>query len=291
MNNTQVITHRGLDPSQKNYFRESSVEAFTNQLKRGYGLEFDLRVTKDKKIVVIHDETLERITYGVDTRKISEVDSSEILAMNFSGSHITTFDTLLRLIQEFQVPDAVSAIHLKIGSQEKESLDLILAYLENTDTLRFYIFDTTVETAKYLKEKNSLLRIIPSVAHPYDIKRYGSVVGGTLLSLDEVLSNRELFSGVWLDEWDLLDEGGATKKLYTQEVFDICRNAGLWIGLVTPELHGTSPGLLGGEAHPDALSFEVLSVRLKEIASLRPDAICTDYPDYVKNLVSKNNSL
>ena len=36
---TQIITHRGLDISRENYFAESSVEAFTDQSERGYGLE------------------------------------------------------------------------------------------------------------------------------------------------------------------------------------------------------------------------------------------------------------
>lgn len=287
---THVITHRGLDPSKQNYFKESSIEAFTDQLKRGYGLEFDLRITKDKKIVIIHDGTLTRMTHGVDTRNVSEVDASEILAMDFEGSHVTTFDTLLRLLQELQAPDVVSAIHLKIGSQEQDVLDLILTYLENVDPSQFYIFDTTVNTAKYLKAKFPTLRIAPSVAHSYDRIRYNSIVGDTLLSLDEVLSNRDLFSGVWLDEWDLLDEGEGAKKLYTQEVFGVCRKAGLWIGLVTPELHGTSPGLLGGEAHADAKNFDTLKLRLQEIVNLSPDAICTDYPDYVSGLISEGTN-
>lgn len=282
----QIITHRGLDPSKGEYFMESSVEAFTDQLKRGYGLEFDLRVTKDEKIVVIHDANLKRITGGADEREIRTIDSAEILDMNFSGSHITTFDRLLDLIEELQAPDSVSAIHLKIGSQGKKDLDLILSYLTDRDSSKFYIFDTTIETAKYLKERNALLRITPSVAHPYDIERYNSVVGGTLLSIEEVLANRELFDGVWLDEWDLADKNGGEKKFYTAEVLKTFKDAGLWVALVTPELHGTSPGLLGSEAHPDAKSFEKLTVRLKEIVDLKPDAACTDYPDHVREVAT-----
>lgn len=284
---TSIITHRGLDPSRENYFAESSVEAFTDQLKRGYGLEFDLRVTKDGKIVVIHDASLKRITAGADEREIRTIDSSEIVAMDFNGSHITTFDHLLDLIEGTQAPDAVSAIHLKIGSQGKDDLDIILSYLEGRDVSKFYIFDTTIETARYLKERNPKLRIAPSVALPYDIKRYNGVVGGTLLSIEEVLANLDLFEGVWLDEWDLTDENGGKKKLYTAEVFKTFKDAGLWVALVTPELHGTSPGLLGGEAHEDAKPFEKLAVRLQEIVDFGPDAVCTDYPDYVRGLASK----
>ena len=53
---------------------------------------------------------------------------------------------------------------------------------------------------------------------------------------------------------------------------------------MTPELHGTSPGLLGGESHKHAANTEVLFERMREILSLEPDAICTDYPEEVKLL-------
>lgn len=283
-----VITHRGLDPSRTRYFAESSVEAFTDQLERGYGLEFDLRITKDNKVVIIHDASLKRMTGGKDDREIRSLTADEILAMDFDGSHITTLDHLLYLIETKQKEESVSLMHLKIGSQGKDDLDVILSYLQNVDTKKFYIFDTTITTAKYLKKRNPNLRIAPSVAHSYDIERYNSVVEGTLLSVEEMLMHRNLFDGVWLDEWDLVDKHGGIKKFYTQELFEVFRNAGLWIGLVTPELHGTSPGLLGGEAHQDAKSFETLSLRLQEIVALKPDAICTDYPDYVRDLVHKN---
>lgn len=287
-----IITHRGLEPSKKEYFLESSREAFVDQLARGYGIEFDLRLTRDDKIVIVHDASLKRLTNGIDEREIRSVTADEILTMNFNGSHLTTLDNLLKLIEKTQAPNTVSAIHLKIELQEKRALDVILSYLERADVSKFYVFDTTIETAKYLKEKNPRLRIAPSVALSYDIERYNSVVGGTLLSVEQALSNRELFDGVWLDEWDLVDKNGKSKKLYTKEIFDLFKKAGFWVALVTPELHGTSPGLLGGEAHEDGQDKIKLFSRLREIISLKPDAICTDYPDYVLELMSqKENSL
>ena len=90
---------------------------------------------------------------------------------------------------------------------------------------------------------------------------------------------------MWLDEWDLSDKAGGTKQFYTREVFQTFKNAGLLIGLVTPELHGTSPGLLGGEAHPDSKPLEQLLERIQTIIALGPDIICTDYPEEVRALL------
>ena len=58
---TIIITHRGLEPSNPSFWPESSYEAFEDQLKRGFGIEFDPNFCKDG-IVVSHDSTLKRIT-------------------------------------------------------------------------------------------------------------------------------------------------------------------------------------------------------------------------------------
>lgn len=265
---------------------ESSWEAFQNQIARDYGLEFDVRVTRDGGLVVIHDGNLSRATGGADMREIKDVDLAEILSMDFHGSHLATFAQVLELVTTRQRPGAVSAVHLKIGSQTPAALELIEAELKKADPTKFWVFDVTIDTARFLKGRNPSLQLAPSVAHPYDIARYNSAVGGTLLSVEEVLANRELFSAVWLDEWDTADEGGGHKQFYTRETFDTFRAAGLLIGLVTPELHASSPGLLGGEAHADAKDHETLMARIKEIVALHPDAVCTDYPDEVQQLLA-----
>jgi len=278
----QIITHRGLDPSKKPYFAESSLEAFKDQLARGYGLEFDLQPTRDGSFVVMHDASLKRISGGTDARKISELTLQEILSMRFDGCRLTSFANLLSSISRNQDKGQLSAIHLKHTVQKKAFLDLILSALAQIDSAKFIVFDVKASTAKYLKEHRPGLRLAPSVAHPYDIKRFNGVVGGTLLSVEEAIANRPLFDWVWLDEWDRKDENGKTKTLYNAEVFASLRAAGLKIAVVSPELHGSSPGLLGGEAHEDARTHQMLMNRLRDIIDLQPDAICTDYPDEVK---------
>ncbi len=279
-----IVTHRGLDPAQPNYFKESSLEAFTDQLNRGYGLEFDIRLTSDNVPVIIHDANLKRISGGADERAINGVSSAEILAMEFGGCHVTTFANLLNLIETKQVNGMISAFHLKNTAQDQATLDIVLDHLKNTDPGKYILFDVKIETAKYLKSKNPKLMLAPSVAHPYDIKRYNEVVGHTLLSVDEVIENKNLFDWVWLDEWDTADENWGLKTLYNTETFGIMREYGFKIALVTPELHASSPGLLGGEAHADAQNHESLMGRIKEIVELLPDAVCTDFPEDVRKI-------
>lgn len=281
----KIITHRGLDPDRSPYFKESSIEAFSDQISRGYGLEFDVQFSQDGKMIVIHDGNLKRITGGADERKIIDISSSEILVMNFDGNHLTNLETVIDLIEKKSAEESLSALHIKSGSQSPEKLNKIIEALKKIDLKKVILFDTNVETARYIKDKNSEIQIAASVSHPHDIERYNGVVGGTLISLEDLFQNKNLFSWVWLDEWDLADANGGKKSLYNEKTFIKLRAEGFKIALVTPELHGTSPGLLGGEAHPDAANRETLNKRILDIISLEPDAVCTDHPDYVRSLL------
>ncbi len=283
MHKINIITHRGLEPGKKK-FAESSYEAFANHLKRGFGIEFDVNFSSDKKIFIFHDETLARITSGTDKRKFEKLNLKEIKKIKINKSRIADLDEILNLIKRYG--KQICAMHLKGGFQEKKHLNILIKYLENNkNTLdKFFIFDVKISVAKYLKTKFPKLMLAPSVAHKYDIERYNSCVNNTLISLDEAIDNKNLFDWVWLDEWDLNDADGKQKTLYNQKVFDRIKKAGFKISLVTPELHASSPGLLGGEAHQDAKTMEQLDKRLREIIELAPDAICTDYPNLVRRL-------
>ncbi len=280
---TRIITHRGLDYDIDNFHKENTLQAFMDQLERGYGLEFDVRFTKDGALVVIHDADLKRMTGGTDLRKISDISFTELTHMDFGGDTLTGFDHLLSLIQTKSAPGAISAVHFKSAVQTPERIDQILASLKKIDPSLFMAFDLTRESATHIHHKNPHLQLAASVSHPYDIERFNSVVGGTLMTLDDIIAHKNLFTWAWLDEWDRADKNGGTKTLLNEETFSRLRKAGIKIALVTPEMHATSPGLLGGEAHPDATN----EARLKEILALEPDAVCTDRPDYVRTLLDQ----
>ncbi len=292
-NETRIITHRGLEPSKKDFYPESSYESFKDQLKRGFGVEFDINFVKDG-IIIFHDSNLSRITKNKDNRYFQEMKLSEIKKIKYGKKegHIPSFEEMVELIRERN--SYTNAIHLKGKYQSEAYLDiLILKLMENKNIhKKLIIFDVLPKTAEILKLNFPNLRLAPSVAHSYDIKRYNSAVTETLISIEEVLKYKEkrLYDWVWLDEWDLADERGK-KKFYTPETFKRLRQEGYKIALVTPELHGTSPGLLGGEAHEDAINKKKLFERIEEILNLKPDAVCTDYPEEVKKLLYKPTSL
>lgn len=280
-----IITHRGLDPDKNNYFKESSFEAFKDQLNRGYGIEFDIQLTKDNKFIISHDKDLSRITNNKDTRNIIDLTLKELLEINIENSHFISLNHLLDLIKNISRPNILSALHLKSSLQNKETLDLLIKELKEKDLSKIIIFDVLKDTAIYLKEKLKNIKLAPSVAHIYDIERYNNAVGNTLWNIEDVIKNKNLFYAVWLDEWDTLDKNNFKKKLYNQEIFNVCKENNLKIFLISPELHSHSPGLYANESHKDAENKEKLVERIREIILLKPNAICTDYPDILKSLL------
>jgi len=283
-----IFSHRGLEPSKEDFYPESSYESFLSQVQRGFGLEFDINFVKEG-IIVSHDSNLKRITNGSDERNFSDLTLEEVKNIRYGKvkeGRIATFDEILNLIKESTA--SLHALHFKGKFQNSQKLELLVRELKKYEGVldKILIFDLKLEAAMYLKQNLPKIHLAPSVAHSYDIERYNKYVAGTLINVDDILNyNKGIYDWVWLDEWDLIDKERSRKQFYTKEVFERLKNAGYKIALVTPELHGISPGLLSEESHEDSRSKEILFRRIKEIISLQPDAVCTDYPEEVREFL------
>ena len=77
---------------------ENSLSAFSRAVERGYGIELDVRLTKDGRLVVFHDNTLVRIT-GKEGR-VEDYDYREIEDLRLSGTDdkIPLFSEVLSLV-------------------------------------------------------------------------------------------------------------------------------------------------------------------------------------------------
>lgn len=279
-----IITHRWLEPLNSNFnFTESSKEAFMNHLERWFWLEFDINFSKDMIPFVFHDWNLNRITNWKDSRNFDELNIDEILDYNLNWNSFITFEELIKNISEYRKFWEYSALHLKSKFQEQKYIDIILNILQKYDNIenKIFIFDTKIETAKYIKSKNKYIKLFPSISHTYDIKRYNSYTWNTLYTIQDFLANLDIFDWVWLDEWDRKDKDWE-KTIYNKDIFSIIKKENKFIWLVTPELHGKSPWLLWWEAHDDCRDLETLKLRLQEIIRLKPDYICSDYLEFLQ---------
>lgn len=104
-NNIYVAAHRGW--SEK--YPENTMESFCAAVELGVDqLEFDVRVTKDNELVVIHDATVDRTTDG--TGLVCEKTLQELKALDagghkgeqFHGCKIPTLRELMELVKDHE---------------------------------------------------------------------------------------------------------------------------------------------------------------------------------------------
>ncbi len=88
--------HRGLWSAN---IPENSLAAFELAARHGFGIELDLQLSKDNRIVVFHDDDLSRMC-GVNKR-VSELTLSELKSLRLGNTNerIPTFTEVLSLIR------------------------------------------------------------------------------------------------------------------------------------------------------------------------------------------------
>lgn len=94
--------HRGLHAKDKT-IPENSIAAFTAAVDAGYGIELDIRLTKDEEVVVFHDDDLTRVCGApgrVDSYTWEELKEFRLLG---TGQRIPLLREVLALVDK-QVP-------------------------------------------------------------------------------------------------------------------------------------------------------------------------------------------
>lgn len=81
MDYPKLIAHRGLHGAD---ICENSMSAFKAAVDEGYAIELDVRLTKDCRLIVFHDENLLRMT-GIDARP-EEFTYEQLKAFTLKGS-------------------------------------------------------------------------------------------------------------------------------------------------------------------------------------------------------------
>lgn len=106
--------HRGL---HNDNVPENSLTAFDKAAEKGYGIELDVRLTKDEVPVIFHDETLERMC-GVN-KNVSDCTYHELAALRLANTDegIPTLEAALSKVNE-RVPLIIELKGDKIFSFE-----------------------------------------------------------------------------------------------------------------------------------------------------------------------------
>ena len=134
------IAHRGFSGK----YPENTMLAFRKALEAGAeGIEFDVHMTKDDQLVIIHDELLDRTTDGTGLvrdytlEELRRLDASAGFRGVFGKNPIPTLEEYYELIKDWEI---LTNIELKTGviwypGIEEKVLKVIDHYGRRKDTI------------------------------------------------------------------------------------------------------------------------------------------------------------
>ena len=99
---------------------ENSLPAFAAAAKNGYGIELDVQFTADRRLVVFHDDTLDRMTPAKGF--VHDMPWAEFSTQPLAGSdeHPPLFADMLRTVAEAN-PDTPLIVEIKSRSEYKHT--------------------------------------------------------------------------------------------------------------------------------------------------------------------------
>lgn len=121
------IAHKGLHDNGKTV-PENTLTAIGIAIEKGYPIEIDIHLTKDNRIVVIHDDNLSS-TVGVN-KKIQELSYDEISKYKIKNSNekIPLLEEVLELVDGKVMILIELKTYYKVGPLEKELVKLLDKY-------------------------------------------------------------------------------------------------------------------------------------------------------------------
>ncbi len=119
--------HRGLFDNQGEY-PENSLSAFKKAKDSGYGVELDVQITADKKVVVFHDGDLKRMC-GLD-KKLYTLTYEELCGLTLlnTGERIPLFNEVLELLGDTPI---ICEIKMHSSYRDLEICKQVSEILEN----------------------------------------------------------------------------------------------------------------------------------------------------------------
>lgn len=185
-----IIAHRGVHDNKK--VPENSLEAFKLAIKNDYAIEFDIQITKDNKLVIFHDDNIERMT-GIN-RNIQEMDFIEVKKLKLLDTkyYVPTFREVLDLV------DGKVLLDIEIKSTKKVELvsKLVLEELEKYNgELMIKSFNPFI--VKCLKKLTNKYKIGLLIMKKSPNKKLNFLVNSKLIYLfkfDFLSANKRMFN-------------------------------------------------------------------------------------------------
>ncbi|NLC43810.1 MAG: glycerophosphodiester phosphodiesterase [Clostridiales bacterium] len=179
MNNKPIIyAHRGSSA----YAPENTEAAFVRALEmQAGGIEIDVHLSKDGRVVICHDEKVDRVSNGtgyikdLTLKELKTLDFGAWFSDEFIGESILTLEELLEMLSDW---DGILNIELKQGPLQYEGLEAkvvnILHKLKRVDSTIISSFNHY--SLRAIKELEPSLKIgllyVGGLVEPWKYAKY-----------------------------------------------------------------------------------------------------------------------
>ncbi|CAM9138217.1 glycerophosphodiester phosphodiesterase family protein [Mycoplasma todarodis] len=156
---TNNLAHRGMSGIAP----ENTRLAFLNAFEFGFdGVELDVHLTKDKRLVIIHDEKINRTANGrgyIKDKTLNELKKYNF-AKRYEGVKKSEIMTLPEFLKEFGDKFKIINIELKTDVFEYEGIEeKVLTAIKRYKKTEFILSSFNFETIKRLRKLNKEVKI------------------------------------------------------------------------------------------------------------------------------------
>lgn len=193
MNRFINYAHRGASA----YAPENTMSAFRKAIElKANGIELDLQKTKDGKIVIFHDDFIDKKSNGIGA--ISDYTYNELLKFDFgSWFDLKYKDEKIVLFEEFAKKflseDLTFAIELKTIGIEKQTLEIIDKYSKSKENIYItsFIFEA-LENVRKLDKDIKISWLIDEEINQNNIDKLLSIKGSQICPKADKVSNSSI---------------------------------------------------------------------------------------------------
>ena len=153
-NYVNIVAHRGASGT----FPENTLSAFREAIRLGVeSIEFDVHLSKDEELIVIHDNSVDRTTNGsgriehLTLEEIKRLDAGVKFGGQFPDERILTLSETLEIMPD----DMRLNIHVKAHPDTRSIVtEKVINEMVRRDILDSAFFTSDADTVKLVKQMN-----------------------------------------------------------------------------------------------------------------------------------------
>ncbi|MCD6483748.1 MAG: glycerophosphodiester phosphodiesterase [Candidatus Odinarchaeota archaeon] len=195
------IAHRGAYA----YAPENTLKSFKTAIEMGADMiELDVHLTKDRQVVVLHDDTIDRTSDG--SGYVWDYTLEELKAFDFGeGEKIPTLAEVFELVKG----KVGVNVEIKQYNMEREIVDVIRKYNMEKDVIISSFLHPTLVNIKNLEP--TLKTALLFTARPVNVARLAKEARAEFLhpyfeTTDEIMIKEAISAGIGVNVWTVDEE-------------------------------------------------------------------------------------